>query len=163
MAYVTVISVKQALVCTFPHFRTPVGKQIRGPGLNLAAISALVEKILEKMRHFCSEGSELSPSLGVRESLYGVMVCVFWVSRRISFAKFASRVQHPARALLGWRLCFRTRGPQDHRCVGSLGFSGDGHAKGWGSLSGVIRSSRSLLGWCLDRSKATFPFSELCV
>lgn len=62
VAYVTVISVKQALVCTFPHLRTPVGKQIRGPGLNLAAISALVEKILEKTRHFCPEDGELSPS-----------------------------------------------------------------------------------------------------
>ena len=47
-----VISAKQVLICSFPHLRTPVGKRIRSWGLNLAAISALVEKILERQNNF---------------------------------------------------------------------------------------------------------------
>lgn len=52
VAHVMVISAKQGLVCSFPHLRTPVGKRIRNSGLNLAAISALVEKILERQNNF---------------------------------------------------------------------------------------------------------------
>ena len=78
------VSVKQVLKCTFPHLRAPVGKRNRGSGLNLAAISASVEK----KRQLCSEDSELlGNAVSGQGGVYSVVIHGFRVPRRISLAQ----------------------------------------------------------------------------
>lgn len=47
-AHIIVISIKQALMCTFPYLETPAEEWIRGQGLNLAAVSDSVGNILNR-------------------------------------------------------------------------------------------------------------------
>lgn len=49
-------------MCTFPRLRPPVGKQIRGLGLNLTAVSALVEQMLKRRDNFVPQTAHGGPS-----------------------------------------------------------------------------------------------------
>lgn len=118
-----VISAKQVLIGYFPHLRTPVGKWIRSSGLNLAAISALVEKILKRQNNFVPKTVNWVSgkcSIGREWGVWCDGPCLLGLPEESHLLKLSSYVWCSAQALFKWRhMIPRSLLPSENEFLGS--------------------------------------------